>query len=986
MKSKRKMAVQFLVAFAMLAGALLSPGVIFAQDTPPAETTPEETQATEEPTAEPTAIPTEIPIEIPTEIPTEAPTGDPTAVPSEETPTAEVTLTPSVTPTEEMLSAQAMVTLNEPTGVIYTRTPYYKWDELEDAVQYYLIVYQITQKGKIKLFDKTYSYSVCDDLGECKAKPSYTLPYGNLEWNVRGIYDDGGGSSEFNTTPGTFTVATTVPTLKDPNTTGYVNPPEFTWTEVVDATQYQIQIYNKSGTKVLDDATIVPSCADVDGVSICSYTPGDTFDYGWYKWRVRAYYGSTWRSYTSYLSFIVAPADISTDFDAYSAAWKKFAGSGWILGTVDGRSAYYTSGTSQVMTSLYNIYQYSDFEVTAEVKRDTMALGADGSYPASYIAVRMGSSKTSNYTWYTGYIFGYTNAGTYSIWRMDSGGKAVAIQPWTDIVDDGGSINEGDWNILKVSADGEDFEFAVNGTTVNTFTDDTYAKGFIGFEMYRPDSNVSKFSVDSIAFTDLSTTSLSVTSVSAEQAAANLAALSSGDSGSPEGYDGGSVSALATTPNPSEPVDTTVYTSQPTFKWNDTGDSRYYLYLAKITTGGIVKVSLRSIDAATYCEAGECAYKYPSTLSQNKYMWKIKSYDGTDTSAYSDPQYFSVGTTTPTAKLPYSTGYDNMPTFTWTEIIDATKYNIVVYDSDGIKVVNLWPDASGITCDSDGICSLELEDYSSVEDPNWITPDYLENGKYKWRVRAFHNAAWRVYSAYRDFTVASDFSSDFESNSTGWSRLWGGSWSRSNGVYYTYGSSNVMTTARYAYLYDDFTFTATVKRAGSADQLKSSYPASYIAVRMSSSHTSDLQWYSGYIFGYTNAGYYSVWRMKSNGTAVAIQPWTEISGTFYPGEWNKLAVTADGSDFEFFINEESVLTFTDDNDSRGYVGFEMYRPGSSSFKFEVDEAKIDLLGTLSLSVLSAQGETVGITAEQQALNEAALASGNNWSMEGTPLE
>jgi hypothetical protein len=32
---------------------------------------------------------------------------------------------------------------------------------------------------------------------------------------------------------------------------------------------------------------------------------------------------------------------------------------------------------------------------------------------------------------------------------------------------------------------------------------------------------------------------------------------------------------------------------------------------------------------------------------------------------------------------------------------------------------------------------------------------------------------------------------------------------------------------------------------------------------MGTSHTSDLQWYSGYLFGYTNAGYYSIWRMKA---------------------------------------------------------------------------------------------------------------------------
>lgn len=980
--SKRKVILQCLVALTMLAAALLSPEAALAQDT-----TPEggaETQTTEEPTAVPTEIPTEVSTEIPTEEPTgeatEEPTEVPTEIATEETPTAEATLTPTITPTEGVISAQVTVTLTSPTGNIHTSTPYFIWDQLEYAYKYELFVYQVSNKGRIKMYDIAVKDSTyCnDDTGECKYKPSTSLKYGTYEWNLRAYYDDG-TYTDFNETPMTFTYSSLVPTLKSPNTTVYDNPPEFSWTEVGDATLYQIQIYNKKGTKVLDDATITPTCADVDGESICTFTPGDTFDYGWYKWRLRAYYGTSWRSYTAYTSFIVAPDDISTSFDSYSPDWVKHGGANWTLGTVDGNTAYWTYGGTQYWTSLRNAYQYSDFQITANVKRDAGTTGEDGSYAASYIGVRMGASKGSSYTWYTGYIFGFTNAGTYSVWRMDSGSKAVAIQPWTEIT---GTFNAGDWNTLTVSADGDDFEFSINGDSLITFTDDTYSKGYIGFEMYRTDSTISRFAIDEVAFTDLSATSLSSTGVSAEQAAANLAALSSGDNSSFTTYEGGVISAQATTPTQIEPVDTTVYVSQPTFKWNDTGDSRYYLYLAKITTAGIVKVSIRSIEAATYCDGAECTYKYPSTLSKNDYLWKIKSYDGTDTSAYSDAQYFTVGTTQPTAKQPYSVIYDDQPTFTWTEIFDAEKYNIVAYDSDSVKVVDLWPEASAVTCDSEHICSVELEDFSTT--PGWVTPGSLETGKYKWRVRALYNSKWGVYSAYREFTVASDFSSDFESDSTGWSRLWGGSWARTNGYYYTYGSANVMSALRYAYSYSDFTFTARVKRE-IPNAVYSSSPANYLAVRMGTSKTSSgYQWYPGYIFGYTNQGYYSIWRMKSGGGMVAIQPWTQISGDFYAGDWNELSVTADGNTFEFSINGTVMTSFTDDNYSKGYVGFEIYRPGSAFLgKFYVDSASLSLLGSTGLSALSADtGETV-LSAEQQALNEAALAAGESGSIEGT---
>lgn len=974
MNVKRKVILQCLIAFTMLAAALLSPKAALAQDTAPEGDA--ETQTPEEPTV----VPTEIPTEVPTEVATEAPTAVPTESTTEEAPTAEVTLTPTITPTEGEISAQVTVNLTSPTGNIHTSTPYFYWEQLEFAYRYELFVYQVTNKGTIKLYDISIKDSTyCnDDTGVCRYKPGKTLKFGNYEWNLRAYYDDG-SYTEFNEEPMAFSYTSLVPTQKDPNTTIYDNPPVFTWTEVGDATLYQIQIYNKSGKKALDDATITPDCSEVNGESICSFTWSDfgtDYSYGWYKWRIRAYYNSTWRSYTGYTSFIVAPEDISTSFDSYNPDWVKHGGANWTLGTVDGNSVYYTNGGTKYWTSLRNVYGYSDFEIKARVKRDAGTSGEDGSYAASYIAVRMGASKSSNYAWYTGYLFGYTNAGTYSIWRMDSGTKAVAIQPWTEIE---GTFNPGDWNELTVSANGSSFEFSINDEVVKSFTDNTYKKGYIGFEMYRADSLLSRFSVDSVEFTNLSGASIEAGSISAEQAAANQAALNNSSGDSFTSYDGGSVSAQATTPNPIEPVDTIVYVANPTFKWNDTGDSRYYLYLAKVSTGGIEKITKKSIDAATYCDGAECTYKYPSTLPKTDYMWKIQSYDGADTSAYSAPQFFTIGTTTPTAKQPYSSIYDNQPTFTWTEIVGAQKYRIVVYDSNGKEVVNARPE---VTCDSDHICSIGLVDLTGVE--GWVAPEYFENGKYKWAVRALINGAWAGYSPYRDFTVISEFDSDFETSSKGWSRLWGGSWARSNGYYATYGSPNKMSALKYAYPYSDFTFTARVKR-DIPNVVYSSYPASYLAIRMGSNKTSsDYQWYPGYIFGYTNQGYYSIWRMKSGGGIVAIQPWTQISGDFYPGNWNTLSVTAEGNSFEFYINNELMTSFEDDTYSKGYVGFEAFWPGSGFVgRFYVDSAQLTFLGSTGLSAQTINAGQESISAEQQALNEAAQAAGESGSIVGT---
>ena len=844
------------------------------------------------------------------------------------------------------------------------------------------------------MYDKLYIASkVCDeDEGVCTIKSPTSLAYGSYYWKMRECVGDSDDYICYDLESASsmeFVVSSTTPTTDEPSGTIYTNTPTFTWTGVADdEEQYYLLVYDSDGDKVainggtyILDATDVTCETNEDDEYICSYTDADAFDNGSYKWKVRAYYSGKWRSYSSYRTFTVA-SEIDESFDSYAADFTKLAGGTWLLGTEDGNTVYYTNGVSKKMTSLRSKYIFDDVDITAVVKRDAGTV--DGSYPASYIGVRMGKSKSSStYMWYTGYIFGYTNAGTYAIWRVDSSSRVETIQPWTDIT---GGINDGDWNTLNITAEGDDFTFSINGSEVASFSDDTYSKGFVGFEMYRPDSTILPFYIDSVTANNISSTSVSGASISSEQAAANLTAQSS-STGSIEGYDGGTVHSQAITPNPSEPSDTTIYTSKPTFKWDDTGDEKYYLYLAKISTGGIDKVYGKTLSAETYCSEGECAYTSASTLSQNDYVWKIKSYDGSDYSDYSDDQYFTVGTTMPTAKKPYSTGYDNQPTFTWTGIIDAEQYNIVAYDSKGKKVVSWWPLADEVTCDADNICSVEMEDFSGIEESNWIAPDSLDNGKYRWRVRALYNSKWSVFSAYRDFTVASEFDSDFTSNSEGWSRLWGGKWYRSSGNFYSTGSAKVMNTARYAYTYSDFTYTAVVKREHTS-QTYSSYPANYVAVRMGTSHTSDLQWYSGYLFGYTNAGYYSIWRVTGSGKSVALQPWTETDA-IDKGNWNQLTVTAEGSTFEFYINGELMTTVEDDNDSKGYVGFEFYRPASAyTGKFYIDEAQLTLIESTStsLSAQSAGSSQQAISAEQQALNEAALNSGVESSIEGTPLE
>ena len=181
------------------------------------------------------------------------------------------------------------------------------------------------------------------------------------------------------------------------------------------------------------------------------------------------------------------------------------------------------------MTSARYTYKYDNFDMSVSMKREGGAV--DGTYPASYVGIRMGSSVTSSaYYWYSGYIFGYTNLGNYSIWLMKTNGSAVVIQPWTF----SSTINKQDWNTLRVVANENIMNFYINGTLVYTLDDDTYDSGYVGVEMFRPGSTASRLWVDyvTLTHTDGSTSE----GLSAEQASQNSQAFGGQTVGSIEGY------------------------------------------------------------------------------------------------------------------------------------------------------------------------------------------------------------------------------------------------------------------------------------------------------------------------------------------------------------------------------------------------------------------------------------------------------------------
>jgi hypothetical protein len=170
---------------------------------------------------------------------------------------------------------------------------------------------------------------------------------------------------------------------------------------------------------------------------------------------------------------------------------------------------------------------YGRFEFTARVKREN-----DSNY-ANYLIVRAGSSVlSSNSRWVPNYMFGYTNGGYYSIWKVNSAGAEAALQTWTYST----KILPYTWNTLKVYGNGSTFRFYINGTLVWTITDPTLTQGYVGVQMAKG-ATAGKFLVDWATLTIPATASaLDADTVSAEQEALNQAAMKAGVKGSSKGY------------------------------------------------------------------------------------------------------------------------------------------------------------------------------------------------------------------------------------------------------------------------------------------------------------------------------------------------------------------------------------------------------------------------------------------------------------------
>lgn len=409
-----------------------------------------------------------------------------------------------------------------------------------------------------------------------------------------------------------------------------------------------------------------------------------------------------------------------------------------------------------------------------------------------------------------------------------------------------------------------------------------------------------------------------------------------------------------------------ISTSTPTYTWNEvlaegTAESAatwYYLWVNG-PSGNEIK---QWYQASAICSGGTCSVTPSTSLAPGSHTWWVQTYNAAGYGPWSTGMTFSTPIPWPNAPTlisPNSSISSLRPTYNWNTVssdtgVPASWYQLTVNGPNG-TVLSQWFEAS-LVC-SGGTCSAR------PSTPLGPGPTFT------WWVRGWNLAGNGPWSNGMSFTLTSDggFDSQFNGSSTGWINV-GGTWVVGNNSWLTTpGVSPFSKSTRSEAAYANFVYTAKLKRTGCEWCDNSLY------VRGTPFPTNSYGfWSSGYQFTYANDGYFAVWKAV-NGSWSLLQDYTSTSAII-PYDWNTLRVIASGSNLYFYINGTLVWSGADGTFNSGVVGLAMDNLEDSVSPN--DQIYVDW------AVLSSYAEampviTETVSAEQQALNDAANANGSD---------
>ncbi|MEI7848670.1 MAG: C1 family peptidase [Chloroflexota bacterium] len=263
----------------------------------------------------------------------------------------------------------------------------------------------------------------------------------------------------------TGTLSSAIPVAYAPAGDTYTASPTYSWSMLGAAASYRLRVKDVVlGTYPIDGLIVSSSLCNAS-TNRCSVTPGTALAYNRnYQWQVAAGSGI----YSSIKS-IRPVTGFNSQFNGSAVGWLKRPGGSWPLTA----STYYTNGLVYRVSSIGFNQTFGNFTYQARLKR----VGTSGY--SSGLIVRGSPVFGYDNDWLTSYQFLYRQDGSFSVWRGINGNWS-AIQPWTY----SSTILKNDWNILKVIADGSQFQFLINGTQVWSGKDASLATGQVGIWTY----------------------------------------------------------------------------------------------------------------------------------------------------------------------------------------------------------------------------------------------------------------------------------------------------------------------------------------------------------------------------------------------------------------------------------------------------------------------------------------------------------------------
>lgn len=300
---------------------------------------------------------------------------------------------------------------------------------------------------------------------------------------------------------------------------------------------------------------------------------------------------------------------------------------------------------------------------------------------------------------------------------------------------------------------------------------------------------------------------------------------------------------------------------------------------------------------------------------------------------------------------PNGATYASQPTYSWSQVSGASSYTLQVYDPAARSYpVNITV-SSSYCSGSSGRCTYAPGVNLAL------------NKKYEWRVAAGSGS----YAAFVSFTVMPNFSSQFNGDSVGWVVRPGAAWYLGDSTYYTDGLPGKWSSTSYNTNFSNFTYEVNMQRIDTSGYGYSSG----LVVRGTPKFDASDNWRTGYEFLYTSEYQsFSVWKAV-NGVWTSLtprsQPWL-YTGAIALNDWNRLRVTADGSQLRFYINDVLVWSGSDKSLVNGAVGTVIY--DSQGGRLNLDWA------TLGMSDLFNSGTLAGIVQPGQVQINPANTSNN----------